>query len=119
MRGGVARQGSGFGDILRRYRVAAGLTQEALAERAAMSARGISGLERGARTHPYPATVRRLAVALALSDADRTVLERAWKCSLSTARPAGSSSACRHHADLLQEAQRVPHLPGFGDLSPA
>ena len=42
-----------------------------------MSARGISDLERGARTHPYPATVRRLAVALALSDADRTVLERA------------------------------------------
>ena len=77
MRGGVARQGSGFGDILRRYRVAAGLTQEALAERAAMSARGISDLERGVRTHPYPATVRRLAEALALSDAHRTVLERA------------------------------------------
>ena len=75
MRGGMSRQGSGFGDILRRYRVAAGLTQEALAERAAMSARGISDLERGARTHPYPATVRRLAEALALSDADRMVLE--------------------------------------------
>jgi predicted ATPase/DNA-binding CsgD family transcriptional regulator/transcriptional regulator with XRE-family HTH domain len=66
-----------FGEVLRRYRVAAGLTQEALAERAAMSARGISDLERAARKHPYPATVRRLAKALSLSDADRRVLEAA------------------------------------------
>ena len=43
-----------FGDVLRRYRVAAGLTQEALAERAALSARGISDLERAARTAPLP-----------------------------------------------------------------
>ena len=77
MTGGGSGQRAAFGDILRHHRVAAGLTQEALAERAAMSARGISDLERGAGTHPYPATVRRLAEALELSDADRTVLERA------------------------------------------
>jgi transcriptional regulator with XRE-family HTH domain len=51
----------GFGEVLRRYRVAAGLTQEALAERSALSPRGISDLERAARTHPYPTTARRLA----------------------------------------------------------
>jgi transcriptional regulator with XRE-family HTH domain len=33
-----------FGDLLRRYRLAAGLTHEALAERAALSARAISDL---------------------------------------------------------------------------
>ena len=36
---------TGFGNLLRRYRVAAGLTQEELAERAGVSTRGISDLE--------------------------------------------------------------------------
>ena len=72
-----SNQQVGFGEVLRRYRVAAGLTQEALAERAALSPRGISDLERAARTRPYPATVRRLADALGLSEADRYALEAA------------------------------------------
>jgi transcriptional regulator with XRE-family HTH domain len=59
----------GFGELLRRYRVAAGLSQEALAERSGLSPHGISDLERGARSHPYPATVHRLAEALALAGA--------------------------------------------------
>ena len=36
-----------FGDLLRRYRLAAGLTQEALAERAGLSSDAVSTLERG------------------------------------------------------------------------
>lgn len=40
---------SSFGELLRRYREVADLTQEALAERAHLSVRGISDLERGAR----------------------------------------------------------------------
>lgn len=36
-----------FGNLLRRARRSAGLTQEALAERAGLSARAISDLERG------------------------------------------------------------------------
>ena len=43
-----------FGELLRRYRIAAGLSQEALAERAGLSAHGISDLERGARRFPCP-----------------------------------------------------------------
>jgi predicted ATPase/DNA-binding XRE family transcriptional regulator len=54
----------GFGESLRRYRIAAGLTQEELAERAGLSTRGIQDLERGARQSPRQATVRRLAAAL-------------------------------------------------------
>lgn len=54
-----------FGDVLRRLRVGAGLTQEELAERAGMSARAIGYLEHGSRK-PYPDTVRRLAAALQL-----------------------------------------------------
>jgi predicted ATPase/DNA-binding CsgD family transcriptional regulator len=71
----------GFGDVLRRFRVAAGLSQEALAERASLSARGISDLERAARRRPFPATVRRLAEALGLSEADRQVLQAAGEAS--------------------------------------
>src|SRR5712692_1973650 len=61
------------GDLVRRYREAAGLLQEALAERAGMSPRGLLYLERGLR-RPYPATVRRLADALALTAEQREAL---------------------------------------------
>ncbi len=60
-----------FGALLRHYRSAAGLTQEALAERAQLSVRGIKYLERDGRT-PYGDTVRRLIGALGL-DADACV----------------------------------------------
>ena len=60
-----------FGVLLRRFREAAGLSQERLAERAGLSPRGISDLERGARTMPRLETVRLLADGLDLDDADR------------------------------------------------
>jgi predicted ATPase/transcriptional regulator with XRE-family HTH domain len=61
-----------FGALLRRHRLAAGLTQEQLAERAGLSVYGIQKLERGA-THPYRDTAARLTEALELTpdDADR------------------------------------------------
>src|SRR5215211_97270 len=70
-----------FGDLLRRLRSAAGLSQEALAERADLSRNGISDLERGARQAPRLETVRMLADALDLGDGDRQAL-------LAAARPA-------------------------------
>jgi predicted ATPase/DNA-binding XRE family transcriptional regulator len=63
-----------FGARLRRLREAAGLTQEDLASRAGLSAKGISDLERGARRRPHPHTVRALANALELSEAERASL---------------------------------------------
>jgi transcriptional regulator with XRE-family HTH domain len=50
---------SAFGDLLRRYRQATGLTQHELAERAGLSVHGIQKLERGT-THPYRDTTRTL-----------------------------------------------------------
>jgi tetratricopeptide (TPR) repeat protein/transcriptional regulator with XRE-family HTH domain len=55
-----------FGVRLRRCRESAGLSQEQLAECASLSIRAIRDLERGRTTHPYPATLRRLADAFAL-----------------------------------------------------
>src|SRR5579859_6090110 len=64
-----------FGGLLKRYRLAASLTQETLASRAGMSAHGISALERGARHTPYPHTVALLASALELSPRERALFE--------------------------------------------
>ena len=70
-----AREGTDdFRGQLRRHREAAGLSQEELAERSALTAKAISALETGERQHPYPQTVRALADALRLSDLDRSAL---------------------------------------------
>ncbi|HEY3674981.1 MAG TPA: helix-turn-helix domain-containing protein [Candidatus Tumulicola sp.] len=66
-----------FGQMLKRFRVQAGLSQEALAERARMSAHAISSLERGARRAPYRDTVALLVDALALAASDRAAFEAA------------------------------------------
>jgi predicted ATPase/transcriptional regulator with XRE-family HTH domain len=66
-----------FSDLLRRARRAAGLTQEELAERAGLSARGISDLERGVHRAPHRETLDLLARALDLSDAERSQWEQA------------------------------------------
>lgn len=63
-----------FGARLRRLRAAAGLSQEELASRAGLTAKGIGAIERGERKRPYPHTVRALADALGLSGAEREAL---------------------------------------------
>jgi predicted ATPase/DNA-binding XRE family transcriptional regulator len=63
-----------FGTVLRQLRTAAALSQEMLAERAGLSVRGISDLERGARAVPRLETVRLLADALQLDPAARAAL---------------------------------------------
>jgi class 3 adenylate cyclase/tetratricopeptide (TPR) repeat protein/transcriptional regulator with XRE-family HTH domain len=60
-----------FGALLRGYRMAAGLTQEALADRSRLSARGIADLERGVRRFPRFHTIRCLAEALERAPEDR------------------------------------------------
>jgi non-specific serine/threonine protein kinase len=60
-----------FGDVLRDYRRAAGLTQEELAERAGISPRSISEMERGGAHVPRRDTVALLAGALELAGPER------------------------------------------------
>jgi tetratricopeptide (TPR) repeat protein/transcriptional regulator with XRE-family HTH domain len=75
---------SPYGELLRTYRLAAGLTQEELAERAGLSARAISDHERGIKQRPHPVTVRMLADALGISPLERASL-------ISTARGLSAS----------------------------
>src|SRR5215469_18803503 len=56
------------GEWLKQQRVAAGLTQEDLAERSRISVRAIADLERGRTRRPYPSSVRALIRALGLPD---------------------------------------------------
>jgi predicted ATPase/transcriptional regulator with XRE-family HTH domain len=69
-----------FGTLLRRYRTAAGMTQEALAARAQLSARTIADLERGISRIPRHDTLELLLEALCLTAQQRALL-------LATVRP--------------------------------
>jgi predicted ATPase/transcriptional regulator with XRE-family HTH domain len=64
------------GSLLRTFRTVAGLTQEALAERAGIGVRSIQGFELGER-RPRRDTARRLIDALGLSGSDRSHFEAA------------------------------------------
>lgn len=62
-----------FGDLLRRHRILAGMSQEELAEKARLSARAISDLERGVKRTPRRDTVQLLVEALGLSGEPKRV----------------------------------------------
>ncbi|MFY1674429.1 ATP-binding protein [Plantactinospora sp. WMMB334] len=68
---GADRIPGGFSDVLRRCRLAAGLTQAELAERAAVGIRTVRDLERGRASRPQRTTVELLAAALGLAGRDR------------------------------------------------
>ncbi len=110
-----------FGPLLKRKRLARGLTQEALAERAGLSTRAISDLERGVNAAPRKETLRLLADALQLSDDERVHLEASARLPAAEARPPvleSSSSSRPTRAPLagrIQElAQLEEHLVGTG-----
>jgi predicted ATPase/DNA-binding XRE family transcriptional regulator len=88
-----------FGLLLRRYRMAAGLTQEQLAARAGLSVRGISDLERGRKRTPHHETVALLTAALSLPPHKRAQLEAA-------ARPNAPASLAL--SDVLTPPNNLP-----------
>jgi tetratricopeptide (TPR) repeat protein/transcriptional regulator with XRE-family HTH domain len=82
-----------FGDLLRRHRVAAGLTQEELAEHAHLSPRAITALERGERSAPRRATVQLLAEALGVTDDEYAELLAVARRRSATAPKSGHAGA--------------------------
>jgi DNA-binding CsgD family transcriptional regulator len=64
-----------FSQLLRHLRLGAGLTQAELGERAGLSHRTISDLERGTRRKTYSSTVKLLAEALELSSEETARLD--------------------------------------------
>jgi predicted ATPase/DNA-binding NarL/FixJ family response regulator/transcriptional regulator with XRE-family HTH domain len=83
----MSEQQASFGQQLRQLRVRAGLSQEALAERAGLTAAAVASLERGVRRSPYPRTVGALARALELAAEEQALLaDSALQRAPSTAR---------------------------------
>src|SRR5947209_519874 len=68
-------QSETLGALIRRYRLRAGLTQEGLAERAGISPRSVSDLERNVARAHYPHTLRRLGDALRLTEDEWLALQ--------------------------------------------
>jgi predicted ATPase/DNA-binding XRE family transcriptional regulator len=95
-----ARGPGQFGALLRAHRLAAARSQEELAERAGLSQRAISDLERGVRRAPYPATIRRLGQALSLSDSELAIMAAAARLSASP-----QSEASPERWDMVQTAR--------------
>jgi non-specific serine/threonine protein kinase len=73
----TSSESDSFRELLHRYRVDRGLTQEELASRSGLSTRTISDLERGEKTRPHAPTVDLIAKALKLSAVERDDLEAA------------------------------------------
>lgn len=71
-----------FSELLRRHRLAKGLTQEELAERAGLSVRGLSDLERGLKLRPRKETIALIAKALDLEADARAHLEMVARSSV-------------------------------------
>lgn len=69
--------GPTFGDLLRRHRDSANLTQEDLAGRTGLTPQAISLLERGERRRPHKYTVEKVAEALELTGEDLARFEAA------------------------------------------
>src|ERR1700722_3897694 len=91
-----------FGALLREFRLAARLSQEALAERAGMSARGISDLEREIHRAPYQQTVNLLLDALELDREQRALMAAARRPGRMAAVPLRPETLSRHN--LPEEA---------------
>ncbi len=101
-----------FGELLRRLRRAAGLSQEALAERANLSWRTISDIERGIKRRPQQETFRLLAEALALSAPDRALLESTARGTAQASPPTFTAPVAV--AALVPQSLPLPMTPLIG-----
>ena len=81
------KEQTSFGVLLRRYRIAASLSQEALASRARLSTRAVSDLERGINRTPHYDTLKLLTDALSLSSQQRALLQASARPEIAPAAP--------------------------------
>src|SRR5487761_521225 len=109
------------GDWLRRQRVAAGLTQEDLAERSGVSVRAIADIERGRTRKPYPSSVRSLVRALGLPAATGTDLVARYRAGNGTGQAdtgqAGTGQAGPVHAGAGQAGDADEAAEGAGGVT--
>lgn len=120
-----------FGLLLKQLRVKAGLTQVELAQRARVSVKGISSLERGVNHAPHKDTLLLLARALGLTSSDSAALAEAARRSRRLgAASSDSRELAPHSRNLAPVRDHIDHIGGtwvdsaardehHGDLAPA
>jgi tetratricopeptide (TPR) repeat protein/transcriptional regulator with XRE-family HTH domain len=101
-----------FGDLLRTYRVTAGLTQEELAERAGLSSRSVGDIERGMSRAPHKETVGLLANALKLTGNERAAFEASGRRNAPRLPVPSQDGPLSKHPPSSGPAQTAPSLVG-------
>ena len=97
-----------FGALLRARRIAAGFTQDGLAERARISVQAVGALERGVRFAPRGETLKLLTQALNLTGEDLAEFEAAARASIKV-RVRGAQSLA-----ITTQSSKREDLPQFG-----
>ena len=117
-----AQARAGFGELLRQYRLAGGLSQEELAERSGLAVRTIANMERGRTARPHRRSVRSLADALGLPAPQQEQLNRASRLLAELDAPTApelpesiAAGAERPQVVPRQLPATVPHFAGRAD----
>ncbi|HEX5293933.1 MAG TPA: helix-turn-helix transcriptional regulator [Streptosporangiaceae bacterium] len=106
-----------FGQLLRELRAGAGLTQEELAQAAALSTRAVSDLERGISLTARKDTAKLLADALHLAGREREMFEASAR---GHSDPGGMAAASRTlPRDVISFADRAGELREVADAAGA
>src|SRR5258708_4825855 len=107
------REASAFGELLRQLRTERSWTQDELAARAGLSVEAIGTLERGVRQRPRLATVRLLARALDLGEANQLFFEAtARRATRGSLGGRGSPAAIAAREDLEVRTFLVADIRG-------
>jgi transcriptional regulator with XRE-family HTH domain len=104
---------------LRQRRVAAGLTQEDLAERSGVSVRAIADLERGRTRRPYPSSLLALVRALGLPDSAGAELVARYRAGRAGGGGAAGAAGAAGGNDAMARTTTVRQPGPPGDLSSA
>lgn len=102
-----------FAALVQRWRHAANLTQEGLAERSGLSPRSIQNLERGRVSRPRRDSVRLLADALGLTGRARAEFEHAAR--LGTPTPITEAASHRGAGENITMADNLRQLVAQAD----
>jgi transcriptional regulator with XRE-family HTH domain len=114
----------GLGDLLKTYRRRAMVSQEELAQRAGVSTRTVSNIERGAQVSPRHVTLGQLSVALGLTplESERLIAAAANRSAPAEDTPALTAARSARHANAWQlaVAEYERHLaPLVADTDPS
>ncbi len=113
---GTRSSATEFRVLLRQHRVAAGLTQEELAELSGLSTGAIANMERGRSARPYRTSVTRLADALGLTGRAREAIVQAARGALTSTIPVSDNNQSEPHTQVPRQLPAVVrHFTGRAD----